>query len=123
MTQESDAAEVISAIDAQFTSPLAVDIDDAAKQVGNHVIVFLSRRYVDGKMIDGSVRAAGGRLVTRYVGRTVGDVRVMRQKTTTALEDRFLASVGPFSFETEQESLAYDSDDGGWYVAADAWIF
>ena len=123
MTQETDAAEVIAAIDAQFSTPLAVDIDDAAAKVGNHVIVFLSRRYVDGKMIDGSARAAGGRLVTRYVGRTVGDVRVMRQKTTAALEDRFLATVGPFSFEVEQESLAYDADDGGWYVAADAWVF
>jgi hypothetical protein len=58
VTQESDAAGGHRAIDAQFTSPLAVDIDDAPAKVGNHIIVFLSRRYVDGKMIDGSARAA-----------------------------------------------------------------
>lgn len=123
MSQETDAAQIIAAINAKFTAPYAFELDDAKTQTGNHVIVFVGRRYVEGTMIGGSARVTGGRVVTRYVGRYVSDVRDMRAKTTAALEDQFLASVGPFSFEAEQESLAFDADDGGWYVAADSWLY
>jgi hypothetical protein len=123
VSQETDAADILAAINAQFTTPRAFELDDAKTQTGNHVVVFVARRYVDGSMVDGTARIAGGRVVTRYVGRTVGDVHTLRTKTTAALEDKFLASVGPFSFEAEQESLTFDTDDGGWYVAADSFIY
>lgn len=123
MSQETDAAEIIAAINAQFSTPRAFDLDDARAQTSNKVIVFVFRRYVEGAMVDGSARIPGGRVVTRYVGKTVSDVRNLRAKTTAALENRFLPSVGPFSFETEQEPLDFDPDDGGWYVAADAWLY
>jgi hypothetical protein len=123
VSQESDAAQIIAAINAQFSSPRAFELDDARTQSVNKVIVFVSRRYVDGTMLDGSARISGGRVVTRYVGRTVSDVRNMRAKTMAALEDRFLASVGPFAFENEIETLALDPDDGGWFVSADAYTY
>ena len=124
MSQETDAAAIIAAINAQFSTPRAFDLDDAKTQTENHVIVFVLRRYVDGKMSDGSASARGGRVVTRYVGKSVGDVRNMRERTTSALEEKTLSGdVGPFSFELEQESLTFDSDDGGWFVAADSWVF
>jgi hypothetical protein len=123
VSQQTDATEIIAAINAKFSAPYAFELDAAKAQTGNHIIVFVTRRYVDGSMVGGAARIAGGRVVTRYVGRDVSDVRNMRAKTMAALEDRFLATIGPFSFEAEQESLAFDPDDGGWYVTADAWLY
>lgn len=123
MSQESDATAVIAAINAQFSTPRAFEIDDARTQTGNHIIVFLSRRYMDGAMSDGSASSFGGRVVTRYVAASVGDLRNMRDKTTAALEEKSASGVGPFAFEAEQESLAFDADSGGWYVAADSWVY
>lgn len=124
MSRSSDIAAIRAAIDAQFASPVTVEIDDAAKRTSDYIIVFLSRRYVEGRLISGESRTDGWRLVTRYVAKkSAANVRVLQDRTRAAIEEKFLPDgAGPFSFETEQEPLAYDSDGGGWFTTADAWV-
>lgn len=122
MSATTDVEAIKSAIDAQFASPRAVEIDQAGKRSTDHVLVFLSRRYVDGFLLSGEASVQGSRLITRYVGKSVANVRSMQERTRSALEDKILSGeVGPFSFEAEQEPLAYDTDAGGWFTSADAW--
>lgn len=124
MSTATTVAAVKSAIDAQFSTPRAVEIDQAAKQTSDYVLLFVSRRYMDGKLLSGEARVEGGRLITRYVARTVANAQAMRDRTRTALEEKFLpGGVGPFAFEAEHEPLDYDPDAGGWYTTADAWTY
>jgi len=124
VSRASDLATIKAAIDAKFAQPRAVEIDAAQKQTTDYVVVFLSRRYTDGQLMSGGARIDGWRVVTRYVCRTVANVNEFHDRTRAALEKQFLAGgVGPLSFEVEQEPLAYDTDDGGWYTAADAWLY
>lgn len=124
MSEATDAAAIIAAINAQFSSPHAVEISDAPAQDGDHIVVFVSRRFVDGRMASGTPRIRGGRVITRYIGRRLKNVREMRLRTTAALESQTLAGdVGPFVYETEAEELRFDTEDGGWFVTADAWTY
>ena len=123
MSSATDVATIKAAIDAQFATPHAVEIDQARTRTSDYVLVFLSRRYVDGRLMSGEARTSGSRLITRYVATSVANVRAMQDRTRAALEEKFLpGGVGPFAFETEQEPLAYDSDGGGWFTTADAWV-
>lgn len=124
MSRATDVATIKAAIDAKFTEPRAVEIDEAVKRTTDYIVLYLSRRHTDGSQVSGDSRLDTWRLITRYVCRTVDNVQVMQDRTRAALEGRFLAGgVGPFSFETEQEPLDYDTDDGGWFTAADAWLY
>ena len=117
-------ARVIAAVNAQFTTARAVDIEDAPSQGSDHVIVFVERRFTDGAMASGEPRWTGWRVVTRYVCRTASNVQVMRDRTTAALESKFLPDeVGPFAFEQEIEPLRFDTEEGGWFTSADSWVF
>lgn len=123
MSEASDIAVIKTAIDGQFASPRAVEIDEAPSRTADHVVVFLSRRYTEGELMSGEARTVGSRLITRYVARTLSNVKTLRERTRTAVEEKFLPdAVGPFSFETEHEPLDYDPDDGGWFTSADSWI-
>jgi hypothetical protein len=117
----SETTAICGAINAQFstTSP-AVAPDKAAALTTDHVIVFVSRRYVPDQLLSGEVTAPGGRVVTRYVSKSVANLSNTRDKTRAALEDKFAGSLGPFEFETE-DPITDEAD--GWYVAADSWVY
>jgi len=125
MSEATDAAAIIAAINAQFATPCAVELEDAPAQTSNHIIVFVSRRPTDTARVGTSESMPAGRVVTRYVARHMVDsIRFLRDHTKAALEDRFLpGDIGPFVFEVEQEDMRYDPEDGGWFVAADAWTY
>ena len=122
MSEASAAAAIIAAINAQFTTVRAYDMSDPAVKAlsTDHVLVTVSRRYVDGRLVSGEVSVPGGRVMTRYVAKTVGNVYNLRDKTAQALENRILTGdVGPFVFESAD---APEPDDG-WLSAADVWTY
>ena len=120
MTEQDVASAVLAAINAQFSAVRAYELTDPAVKAltTDHILIVTARRYVDGRLSSGEVSLPGGRVVTRYVAKTAGNVRTLRAKTAAALEDKILAGgVGPFVFESED---APDYDDG-WLVATDTW--
>lgn len=122
MTQATAAAAVIAAINAQFSGPRAYDMSDPAVKTlaTDHVLVTVSRRYVPDRRESGEVTMPGGRVMTRYVARTVGNVYELRRRTTAALEDQILpGDVGPFTFESDETP----GPDEGWVSGADVWIY
>lgn len=122
MSLATDAAAVIAAIDAQFTTKRAYELGDPAlaSLTTDYIVVLVFRRYVPGRRASGEVTLPGGRVVTRYVAKRAGNLRVLRERTTTALEDRILAGdVGPFVFEN---SGTVDQD-GDWLVDSDNWTY
>jgi hypothetical protein len=125
VSEATDAAAIKTAINAQFTTPRAVELDEAAAMTGDHILIFVSRRYDAGKMLDGSARTTAGRVITRYIGKRADNLQVLRERTKAAIEEKFLpGGVGPFAFENEAETLQMDLTDGaGWYTAADSWTY
>ena len=119
MTEQDVATAVLAAINAQFSTVRAYELTDPAVKAltTDHVLVVTARRFVPDRLASGEVTVPGGRVVTRYVAKTAGNVRNLRAKTAAALEDRILGGIGPFVFESED---APDMD-GGWVVATDTW--
>lgn len=122
MTFADTAEAIIAAINAKFTTPRAYDMSDPAVKAlsTDHVLVTTSRRYVEGRRDSGEVTMPGGRVMTRYVAKTVGNLYAMRDRTTEALEDRILpGGFGPFVFESSDDP----APDDGWLSAADVWTY
>lgn len=122
MTQATDAAAVIAAVNAKFASVRAYDMSDpdASALTTDHILVSVTRRYVADRQASGEVTIPGGRVVTRYVAKTIGNLYVLRQRVTEALEDVILpGGVGPFVFETSDPP----GPDDGWISAADTWTY
>lgn len=120
MTTASETTAICGAINAQFTlTDPAISPDQASTQTADHVIVFVSRRYTGGFRASGEESVAGGRVITRYVSKSVANLSNTQAKTRTALEDKAIGDLGPFVFETEDPV----SDDDGWFVASDSWTY
>lgn len=120
MSQTTTAAAISAAIDAQFATPRVVSMTEAASRTTDHIIVFISRRYTEGRLASGEARVIGGRVITRYITKDDGNVRVMRERTAAAVEEKFLpGSDGPLAFETSTEV----EEDDGWFVASDSWTY
>lgn len=120
MSLHSDTTAIRGAINAQFSSSApAVAPDGAATLTTDHVIVFVSRRYTGTFSGSGEESVAGGRVVTRYVSKSIANLSNTRDKTRAALEDKVAGTVGPFVFETEIPVAA----DDGWWTAADSWTY
>lgn len=122
MNPEADATAIIAAINAQFTTVRAFDMsDDDVKSIDvDHILVTVSRRYVDEQLASGEVPIPGGRVVTRYVAKTIANVYTLRSRTAAAIEDQILTGdVGPFSFESDE----VPGPDDGWISAADVWTY
>lgn len=119
MSQATEAAAIRAAIDAQFTIARTLDLADAKNTGTDHILVFVSRRYVDDKHASGEVTIPGGRVVTRYVALKESNVSVMRERTAAALEDRIISGLGPFTFESGDD---IDTDDK-WFVSEDVWTY
>lgn len=121
MSLASETTAICGAINAEFSlSDPAVAPDAAAAQTADHVIVFVSRRYVDDRIASGEVPVRGARVVTRYASKSVANLSNMQAKTRTRLEDRTIDTLGPFTFESESP---VDPDPDGWYVADDHWTY
>lgn len=121
MSLASETTAICGAINSKFslTDP-AVAPDDAAGMTADHIIVFVSRRFTDSNRASGEVSVAGGRVVTRYVSKSLTNVSNSQAKARSALEDQIVGSLGPFVFETEDP---VDQDDDGFWVAADSWTY
>lgn len=120
MSQASETAAICAAINAQFSaSKPAVRPDQAATLTTDHIIVFVSRRYVAERLGSGEVPIWGGRVMTRYVSKSAANLSNSQAKTRTALEDRMAGAFGPFTFETEDPIAEGD----GWWSAADVWTY
>lgn len=125
MTRADESAAILAAINAQFTATRAYDRSDPAlpRLADDHIIVDLSRRYVDSRRASGWVSLPGGRVVVRFVGTTAANVYVMQERVKAALEDQILATasgeVGPFTFETSDPI----GPDDTWLSAADTYTY
>lgn len=123
MTEATDAAAIIAAIRAKLPAgKSAFELSDPAVKnlTTDHVLVITSRRYVDERLGSGEVPLPGGRVLTRYVALTAGNLRLLRAATTAALEDQILTGdVGPFTFEVSDPP----DDDDGWITGADTWTY
>lgn len=131
MTERDRAAAILAAINAAISPAVAYEYASVPGTNGNsgvtpakYVLFDLSRRYVESRRSSGEVSVSGYRLGTRYVAKSVGDARTMRDRVTAALEDQIIAvgddSVGPFTFESSDAILP---DDGGYQSGADVWTF
>lgn len=120
MNEETDRTAAAAAIDAQFTTPRSKTFAQGAAATTDYIIVAAYRRHVADQLASGEVTIPGGRLLTRYVGKTEANVNVMRTRTRAALEDKILSGdVGPFVFETADVV----QPDDGWFVATDLWTY
>lgn len=120
MSQASETAAICAAINAQFSaSTPAVRPDQAATLTTDHIIVYVSRRYVADRRASGEVTMPGGRVLTRYVSKSAANLSNSQAKTRAALEDRAVGDLGPFVFETEDPIVEGD----GWWSAADVWTY
>lgn len=122
MSASTDAAAILAAINATFTTPRAYELGDPglATLTTDHIVVMVFRRFVPEKNAAGEVPIHGGRVVTRYIAKTPANVRVLRDRTTQALEDQILTGgVGPFTFESSDTA----DQDGAWLVESDTWTF
>ena len=126
MSEQDTLAAVIAAINAQFSSTRAYDFADpkAKTLTSGHILVTVTRRFVQPSRASGEVPLPGGRAYTRYVGRSASDVYALRSATAAALEAQVLTGdVGPFVFETASD--INDEVDGGttYYVSDDTFTY
>ena len=126
MTQGDEASAILAAINAQFSSTRAYLYGDPAipSLTGDHILVSVSRRYTEGRLMSGDERVRGGRVTTRYVSKIATNVYVLRDRTTAALEAKTLplspsGEVGPFVFESSEPP----GPDDGWVSGDDFWTY
>jgi len=124
-SRADEVAAILAAINRQFATTRAHDRSDPAvgKLKTDHIIVDLSRRYVDSRRASGYVAVPGGRAVVRFVATTADNVYVMQARVQAALEGQILATasgeVGPFTFETSDPI----GPDDSWLSAADTYTY
>lgn len=122
MSQATDAAAVLTAINAQFSTKRAYELGDPAlaSLTVDHILVQVSRRYVAERRASGEVTMPGHYVAVRYIAKSPANLALLREKTTVALEDRILpGDVGPFSFESSK----VEGVDEGWLVEADTFTY
>ena len=125
MSAETEAVAVIAALEAALPDTAhAYDYDEVpATLPAMYVVVDFSRRFVPDRLSSGEATVVCGRLVTRYVAKTVSNARELRRIVSAALEDKAVtvgsSYVGPFTFEAD-ESIG---PDDGWYSGSDSWAF
>lgn len=126
--KSTDAAAILAAINAKFSTKRAYEHGDPAlpSLTTYHVLVMVFRRYVPERRASGEVTMPGGRVVTRYIVPIQGlaspmtALRLLRDQTAAALEDQILpGDVGPFTFE----SADVVDEDEGWLVQQDTWTY
>lgn len=120
MSLTSETTAICGVINDQFplTDP-AVAPDKAAAQTSDHIIVFVSRRYTGGFRASGEESVPGGRVVIRYVNKSVANLSNNRDKARAVIEDKAVGNLGPFVFETENPV----GEDDGWFVASDSFTY
>lgn len=117
MTAELNATAVLAAINAQFTSARAYELDDVpAGRPADYIEVTISRRFGGALKMGGSMDITGYRVTVRAVSQTaVSNVRNSLEKSRAALEFKRLTvgdqTTTPIQFETE-DPAAYDD---GWF--------
>lgn len=117
MTTEANATAVLAAINAQFSSTHAYDLDKVpSPRPAEYVEVAISRRFGGNLKQGGSMNVVGYRVTCRAVSQvSVTNARNSLEKCRIALEFKRL-TVGdeqttPIQFETEDPA---DGDDG-WF--------
>lgn len=115
---------ITDAINAKFASPVVLTFKQSQTATKDHVVLFVSRRYVADQLASGEVTIPGSRVVTRYVCLTEANLDVYRDRVKAALEDQILTGgVGPFVFESADVGDLEPSGGVDYYVAADTWTF
>lgn len=121
MSQQAVWDAIKTAVDAKFTNPRVLDLDEAAAATTDHIVLWVARRYTADRMISGDVRVKGGRIVIRSVCKTADNVRVFRERIEAALESVTLpGDIGPFVFESQTD---INDEDDPWFVGSDTYTF
>lgn len=113
MTSQANATAILAAINAQFTSTHAYELDKIpSPRPAEYVEVTLSRRFGGTLRLGGSMNVVGYRITVRAVSQaTVANVRNSLEKCRSALEFKCLTVGGEkttsIQFETE-DPVAYD---------------
>jgi len=130
VTESEQAEAILAALNAALAPAVAYEYGKVPGSNGNagteppkYVLVDVSRRYVDSFRAGGGPSLKSYRLGTRYVAKSTGDARTMRQRVTDALEGQIITTaageVGPFIFEAGDPVLP----DDGFQVGTDTWTF
>lgn len=121
MSQQAVWDAIKTAVDAKFTAPRVLDLDEAAAVTTDHIVLWVSRRYTADQMLSGEVRAKGGRIVIRSVCKSPDNVRVFRERIEAALESKTLpGDIGPFVFESETD---VNDEDDPWFVGSTSYTY
>lgn len=122
----SSSTAITSAINAKFTTPPVLTLAQAKSATKDYIVLFVSRRYVEKRLISGVVTIPGGRVIVRCCCTSEANLEVFRTRVTAALEDQILADgvTGPFVFESESDATDDDATLGTtWFVSDSHWIF
>jgi hypothetical protein len=117
---------ILAAINAQFTTTRAYLYGDPVipSLTTDHILVSVTRRYTEGRMVSGDERVRGGRVTTRYVSKRADNIYPLRKAVESALEAETLplspsGEVGPFVFESSEPP----GPDDGWVTGDDFWTY
>lgn len=124
MSAALHAQAIAAAIKAANPKARALTPGQAATFSGDHIILFITRRYVPERTAGDVVAAPGWRVLTRYIAATFDNWDVLQTATKDALEGQILtlddgSTIGPFDFETAD---AAELDSGKW-SGDDAWTY
>lgn len=125
MTAQDHADTVVAAINAQFATACAYDLDKVpAARPDDYVEVSVSRRFGGTLNVAGTTGVVGYRVACRAVSRTeVANVRHALEKCRAALEFKRLSVSGgvttPVQFETEDPA----GSDDGWFSGLVAFTY
>lgn len=124
MVLVTDSATITAAINAKFTTPPVMTFKQSQTATEDHIVIFVSRRYVADRLSSGEVTIPGGRVATRYVCLTEANLDVYRDRVKAALEDQILAGgVGPFTFESADQVSLEPSGGVDWFISADTFTY
>lgn len=122
--EQVQATAILGALNLAVAPKLAYDIDKvpSPRPQTPHVTAVISWRYGGEARADGYVGTDGGRLLTRYVARSVEDARQLRSKVVGLFRHGSLTIADDVVIFERETSLAIASDDG-WFSGVDAWTF
>ena len=130
MTESEQAEAILAVLNAALAPAVAYEYGKVPGSNGNagtepakYLLVDISRRYVGSFRTSGAASLKGYRLGTRYVAKSSGDARTMRQRVAAALEGHIIKTeageIGPFMFETGDPIRPDDT----YQVGTDTWTF
>lgn len=122
--EQVQATAILAVLNTALAPKVAYDLDEvpSPRPNGPYVVVTISWRYGGEARADGYVGTDGGRILTRYVARSVEDARQLRSKVVGALRHGSLTIAGDTVTTSRETSIAIAPDDG-YFSGVDAWTF